>query len=189
MSDIAWLATQFAGVFAKVAELERRFENSERHGTVEEVDAAKQRVRVRIGGEDGAPFLTPWIPYAQIAGDLKVHSPPSKGQQMTVHSPDGDLRQAVAHPFTWSDANKSPSSNADEHVSTFGQVKTTLKTAQHTREVAGATVDITPAKILSKLEGAVHEVLGSKIQSKIGSALLKVAVAQVKAAASRIDLN
>ena len=73
---------------SRVAELERRFSGTLRHGTIEEVDAAKQIVRLNFGqDEDGKPFLSPWVPYAQIAGALKVHTPPSKGQQFTVLSP------------------------------------------------------------------------------------------------------
>ena len=102
---------------ARIAELERRFSGVMRHGTVEEVDAAKQRIRLSFGKDvDGKPFLSPWVPYAQIAGALKVHTPPSKGQQFTALSPNGDWQQAVALPMTWSDQNQSPSSNGDENV-------------------------------------------------------------------------
>jgi hypothetical protein len=43
---------------ARIAELERRFSGVMRHGTVEEVDAGKQRLRLNIGKDiDGKPFL------------------------------------------------------------------------------------------------------------------------------------
>lgn len=113
---------------ARIAELERRLASLFRHGKVKEVDAKKQLVRVQIGDpKDQEPFVGPWVPYAQIAGALKVHTPPSVGQQMTMLNPTGDFRQAVAIPLTWSDQNKSPSEKDDEHVLTFGQVKITLK--------------------------------------------------------------
>lgn len=43
-----------------------------RHGTVEQGDANKQRLRVRLGeGDEGPPFTGPWVPYAQIAATLR----------------------------------------------------------------------------------------------------------------------
>jgi len=104
---------------SRVAELERRFSGIMRHGTVEEVDPGKQIVRMNFGKDvDGEPFLSPWVPYAQIAGALKVHTPPSKGQQFTMLSPTGDWQQAVALPMTWSDQNKQPPSTDDENIVT-----------------------------------------------------------------------
>ena len=112
---------------SRVAELERKVSGQMRHGTVEEVDAAKQVVRLKFGEDvDGKPFLSPWIPYAQVAGALKVHTPPSKGQQFTSLSPGGDWQQAVALPLTWSNQNPSPSDKGDENVLTFGNVKITM---------------------------------------------------------------
>ncbi len=119
---------------SRVAELERRFSGVMRSGAVEEVDPKKQVVRLNFGqSEDGQPFLSPWIPYAQVAGALKIHTPPSKGQQFTLLAPSGDWQQAVALPLTWSDNNKAPSDKGDEHVITYGDWTITLK---------GKTLDI-----------------------------------------------
>ena len=53
---------------ARIAELERRFSGMMRHGTVEELDTSKHRVRLKFGTDvEGKPFLSPWIPYAQMA--------------------------------------------------------------------------------------------------------------------------
>ncbi|MBB4042016.1 hypothetical protein GGR34_003701 [Microvirga flocculans] len=112
---------------AEVAELKRRFENSQRVGVVKEVDPAKGRVRLQVGGTDGEPFLTPWVPYAQVAGDLKIHSPPSIGQQMILICPDGDFRQGMALPFTFSKQNPSPSDKGDEHVTEFGDFREEIR--------------------------------------------------------------
>lgn len=127
----------------RVAELERRQSNNFRHGTVEKVDAKKQLVRIRLGEDaNGKPFVGPWVPYAQIAGALKVHTPPSVGQQMTMINPNGDFRQAVALPMTWSDQNASPSDKGDEHVLTFGSVRIELKSASLKVTVGGHSVEI-----------------------------------------------
>lgn len=132
----------------RVADLERRVASQLRHGTVEEVDAKKQRIRLRIGeGDDGKPFLSPWVPYAQIAGALKIHTPPSQGQQFTLISPSGDFRQAVALPLTWSEQNKSPSDKGDEHILTFADVKIEIRDGQMKITAGDAVADIKKGSI------------------------------------------
>ena len=127
---------------ARIAELERRVSGMMRHGTVEQVDPAKARVRLKFGEGDDGPFLSPWVPYAQVAGGLKIHTPPTKGQQFTMMSPGGDWRQAVAVPMTWSDQNPSPSTAGDENVLTFGNVRMSLKAGDVTVEVGGVSFRI-----------------------------------------------
>jgi phage baseplate assembly protein V len=144
---------------ARIAELERRFSGVMRHGTVEEVDAGRQRVRLNFGKDvEGKPFLSPWVPYAQISGALKVHTPPSKGQQFTALSPNGDWQQAVALPMTWSDQNKSPSSKGDENVLTYGNVTVTLKDGLCEVVVGAATLKLTSAAVTVKVGGVNVEV-------------------------------
>ena len=127
----------------RVAELERRLSDIFRHGTVEQVDAQKQLARIRLGQDaEGKPFIGPWVPYAQIAGALKLHTPPSVGQQMTMLNPTGDFRQAVALPMTWSDQNPSPSDKQNEHVLTFGSVRIELKGESLKITVGGHSVEI-----------------------------------------------
>ncbi len=129
---------------ARIAELERRFSGMMRHGTIEEVDPGKHRIRLKLGADvDGKPFLSPWIPYAQTAGDLKIHAPPSIGQQFTLMAPAGDWQQAVAIPFTWSNQNAAPSDATDENVLTFGDVRMLLKDDRLQVRTAGVTLELT----------------------------------------------
>lgn len=122
------LASRIADIVDRLASLERRVETATRHGTVTDVDAARQMVRLEIGrGRDGAVQKSPWVRYAQVAGALKLHSPPSVGQVMTLFSPGGEMRQGVAMPFTWSDENPSPSDDPDEHKLTIGDVEIRVK--------------------------------------------------------------
>ncbi|MFM9860566.1 phage baseplate assembly protein V [Pseudoxanthobacter sp. M-2] len=121
------------------ADLERRVENMQRHGTVAEVDPATSRVRLKIGGTDEAPMLSPWVRPAQMAGALKVHALPSVGQTMTLFSPGGEMAAGVAVPFTWSNANAAPSQSAEENVLTFGSVRIEL-TGDGLKITAGGTV-------------------------------------------------
>ncbi|MEE9923976.1 MAG: phage baseplate assembly protein V [Brucella anthropi] len=141
---------------ARIADLERRMNSIVRHGTVAEVDPAKGAVRVQIGGTDDKPFLSPWLPYGQVAGALKVHSPPSVGQQMTVVSPTGDFRQAVAMPMTWSDKNASPSNKGDENVLTFGDAKIELR---------GGEIIVTVPRFLIRCGGTMFELTGNGIRA------------------------
>jgi phage baseplate assembly protein gpV len=144
---------------ARIAELERRFSGVMRHGTVEEVDAGKQRVRLNFGKDmGGEPFLSPWVPYAQIAGALKVHTPPSKGQQFTALSPNGDWQQAVALPMTWSDQNKSPSSKGDENVLTYANVTVTIKDDLSKVVVGAASLNVASAAVTIKVGGVNVEI-------------------------------
>lgn len=138
---------RIARIGERLADLERRLENTDRYGTVQDVDPAKQRVRLRIGGTDAEPMLSPWVPYAQTAGALKLHSPPSVGQQMLIHSPDGDLRQGVASGMTWSNQNVSPSQKGDEHVLTFGQATITLRGGELIIQVGSSTITMTSGNI------------------------------------------
>lgn len=150
---------EVAELAARIAELERRFSGVMRHGTVEEIDTGRHRVRLNFGGDiDGKLFLSPWVPYAQIAGALKVHTPPSKGQQFTALAPNGDWQQAVALPMTWSDENKSPSSKGDENVLTFGNVTATIKDDLCEVAVGAATLKLTSAAVTIKVGGVNIEV-------------------------------
>lgn len=135
----------FVDLFRRVAELERRADGMVKQGPVAEVDAAAGTVRIRLGGTDSEPFLSPPIPYAQFAGALKVHTPPSVGQQMTVISGVGDFRQGLALPMTWSDQNAAPSDKGDENVVTFGDVRIELSGGGLKIMVGGVSVEISGA--------------------------------------------
>lgn len=140
MSGLSPIARELANLRKRIADLERRQENSFRHGAVTDVDAEKQLVRLAIGkGVDGTVQKSAWIPYGQFAGALKVHTPPTVGQNMSMFAPGGSLEQAVALPFTWNEANASPSDQEDENVITYGDVRLTLK-ADHIRIEIGGTV-------------------------------------------------
>ena len=89
---------------AALVELQRRLANVVRVGTVEEADFSTARVKVRMGG-----ILTGWLPMSGIrAGGVRVWSPLTVGEQVTVFSPSGDLAQGMVMPGTYCDANASP---------------------------------------------------------------------------------
>jgi phage baseplate assembly protein gpV len=137
------LQERVAEAHAEIARLKSDHDHTVIHGPVTDVDAKKQLCRIQIGVDDnGDPVKSPWRPYGQIAGTRKVHSAPSKGQQLTLISPSGDITQGFALPFTWSDNNPSPSQDADADVDQRGKTKRTQRDASLKQEVDGVTVQL-----------------------------------------------
>ncbi len=137
MFDLASLERAFreahehiAALVAGHADLEARIERLFRKGKVTDVDPKGGLYRQEIGlDDDGNPVLSPWLPYSQVAGGRKVHSPPSVGEQYLLVNPDGsaDFTQGLGVPHGWSDANPSPSAAGDADVATRGSTKDTTK--------------------------------------------------------------
>jgi len=140
----------------RVSSLERQSANAVRDGKVMEVDPEKRRVRLQVGGTDDAPLLSPWVPYVQTAGALKVHTPPSVGQQMMILTPGGDARRARALPFTWSQDNPAPSDSGSEHVLTIGDVRIELR---------GGELVVNVPRLFVQSGGTTFEVTGGGIKA------------------------
>lgn len=149
----------------RIADLERRVENGVRHGTVEEVDTSDTkapRVRLRIGGTEERPQLSPWLPYSQFAGAFKMHTPPVKGQTLTVLSPGGDFRQGFAIPLSFSEENPSPSDKPDQHVMAFGNVTITITADGLSFVVGGSRIDVTEAGVV--IDGETISTTGTRLE-------------------------
>lgn len=136
------MASQFEILAQRVENLERLMRGAFRQGTVAEVDPGAGTVRLKFGENEHGEFLSAPIPYAQTAGAVKFHNPPSEGQQMMAMSPGGDLRQAVAMPLGFSEGNASPSGAGDQHVMTFGAVTITMAGDSLVIQVGSSTVTI-----------------------------------------------
>lgn len=131
-------------VFERLQEHDRRLAGSQMRGKVKEVDAAKGLVRIVIGKDsDGKEVKSPWVPYKQTSGALKMHSAPSVGQTMTIQAETGDIQQGIAEPFHWNDDNKAPSDKQSDHVLTFGDVKVTLVSGGLSVDIGGTTFELT----------------------------------------------
>lgn len=135
-------------LLSRISKLETRTQNAVRFGVVTHVDPAKQLMRLRLGGTDAKPFLSPWMPYAQTAGAMKIHNPPSVGQQMMAISDGGNMKQAVGMPMTWSNNNQSPSDKGNEHVMTFGNSTVIVKADEITARVGPAYITLTQQKLM-----------------------------------------
>lgn len=78
----------------EIAELKRRLDNILRKGKIEEADYALARVRVKSGD-----IVTDWLPwFTQRAGLDISWWPPTKGEQVMILSPSGDLAQGAVLP-------------------------------------------------------------------------------------------
>lgn len=103
------LPEQIADVYRRVAELERRARNRKRTGTIVEVDHAKGLARVELARPDGAPYVSPWLPWQEVAsGGIKSHIPPTVGEQVAVVSENGDLTDAEISMSVPSNSNPRP---------------------------------------------------------------------------------
>lgn len=134
-------------LYQRIEEMNRRFENRERTGTVHEVDATKGLARVKIGeGPDGKPVLSPWVPWKEVSmGAIKTHFPPSVGEQVKLHSESGDLTDGVIDTSLPSNANLRPHDKEAEGVITVGSTRI---------QFTGSKVTITSPDIV--LAGNVH---------------------------------
>ena len=134
--------SQFERLARRVDDMERRMRGVFRQGVVAEVDPAAGTVRLNLGDGPQGPYLSAPVPYAQTAGAVKLHNPPSVGQQMMIMAPGGDMRQSLAMPFGFSDQNASPSGAGDQHVMTFGSVTVTMAQDSLVIQVGSSTVTI-----------------------------------------------
>jgi hypothetical protein len=130
----------------RIVEAERRIAATETRGKVKEVDPVKARARIVIGkDEDGAEVLSPWLPYKQQAGELKIHIPPTVGQTMAVRTASGDIEQGTLEPYHWSDDNPANSTEGTENVLSFGDVTVQLKHDGIYVDVGGTSYKFTAA--------------------------------------------
>ena len=147
------VAEALAAIRGEHAALEARVERMFRKGKVTDVDAKNQLYRQEIGlDDDGQPVKSPWVPYAQVAGARKTHSPPSVGQQFLLISPDGDHEQGHGLALTFSNAQPSPSQDPNTHVDQLGKTKDTMTDGTRTLEVEGLSFAMSKGKLVIKAD-------------------------------------
>lgn len=118
-------------VFKRIEEIERRFENRERTGTITEVDAERGLARVKYGKDPktGKALLSPKIPWKELAmGKIKTHFPPEVGEQVKIVSESGDITDAVIDNRLPSNSFKRPHNKAGEAMIKVGEKTSILFT-------------------------------------------------------------
>lgn len=74
---------------------ERRIQNLVRMGRVVDTDPAKGLVKIAWAKDaDDNEVEGPWMPWATRAGNIKIWAPPSKGEQVMIFSPSGEIGTA-----------------------------------------------------------------------------------------------
>jgi len=106
------MISDFVAMRLDIEMLKTAFGNSLKVGPVEVIDAQKG-YRLRLGGTDDNPFLSPWYPHPETG---KTSVPLKKGQVVGVINPTGDPRQGVMFRGGYSEANPSPNENMDANV-------------------------------------------------------------------------
>lgn len=126
---------QFADLYQRVAEIERRARNRKRTGLIEEGPNEDGKYRVKLTEGSDEPFLTGWIkPKTVSAGGTKIDVVYTKGEQVDVVSESGDMTDAVIDFSTYSDSNsRENGANSAIHI----------RNGDTTIEVAGGVVTIT----------------------------------------------
>lgn len=98
-----------------VAELSRMVENLIRFGSIEQIDYAARRVRVKTGN-----LLTNWLRWrAGRAGTTKEWDPPSIGEQVMILSPSGVIENGIVMPSMYCDEFDAPSANPALHITEY----------------------------------------------------------------------
>jgi phage baseplate assembly protein V len=164
------MSMELLEALTRIAEVERKIDNLFRHGPVTERKKIEGRwfVRMRVGGQDADPFLSPWIPYVSPNGGpqgLNVHRVPKEGEQLTLLSPAGDFQQGVATSLFWSNQHPPPSDDPDAVVITHPDFKLTLKEGKLVIDTAQEVEVNAKTKIALKVGGATLEITSDTISA------------------------
>lgn len=150
MSDLHDLLEVVAELKVQLAETRTLMRNMVRTGTVEERDGSKG-YRLNWGKDDqGKTILSPWYPHPESGGGVKTSIPLTKGQIVTAINPGGDSRQGFLVRGGFSDQNPAPSSNLDENVFTFKDVRVEIADGKLKITVGGTEFEISSGKIRQK---------------------------------------
>ena len=97
------------------ADLNRRIESLIRLGTIDQVDHAARKIRVRSGG-----LLTGWLPWpADVGRNYRRWRPLRTGTQVLLACPSGDPAQAVVVQILYTDALDAPSTDPNVDLIEF----------------------------------------------------------------------
>ena len=129
------MISDFIAMRLDVEMLKTAFGNALKVGPVEVVDA-KKGYRLRLGGTNDAPFLSPWYPHPETG---KTSIPLRKGQIVGVVNPSGDPRQGLMFRGGYSDANPSPNDDMEANVFEDAGVRISVANGALVVEAGGVT--------------------------------------------------
>jgi len=114
---------ELVGMKADLEMLKSAFGNALKVGPVEVVDAQKG-YRLRLGGTDEEPYLSPFYLHPETG---KTSVPLKKGQIVGVMNPSGDPRQGLVFRAGYSNANPSPNNDMEANVFEDAEVRIEVK--------------------------------------------------------------
>lgn len=115
--------------------LKTAFGNALKVGPVEVIDA-KKGYRLRLGGTDEDPFLSPFYPHPETG---KTSVPLKKGQIVGVLQPAGDPRQGIIVRGGYSDGQPSPNDDMEANVFEDAGVRIGIAAGVLTITISGVT--------------------------------------------------
>jgi len=101
-----------------VAETARQHANSDRLGTVHEIQKDKMRVVLGID-PNGQPFLGPWTDHSSMRGGTREREYYKVGQNVRMSSSGGDFQQSTVSPHAPSNSFPAPD-HADQYLDSNG---------------------------------------------------------------------
>lgn len=124
------------GMGVDIAMLKAAFGRSMKVGPVAQVDAEKG-YRIRYGGTDAEPHLSPWHPHPETG---KTSIPLEVGQIVGMINPSGDPRMGLLIRGGYSDQHKSPNADMSANVFEAAGVRIVAAGGKLTITTGGTTV-------------------------------------------------
>jgi phage baseplate assembly protein V len=155
-----------------LADLARLIENLIRFGTVAEVQAKPPRVRVKSGD-----ITTAWRPWINLrAGADREWDPPTKGEQVVLFSPSGNLAQGVVLAGLFSDQITANGDREGLHRRTY-------------RDGAVIEYDSIAHHLRATLPGSAELAASGSITLNSGGDIKIAAAGKVAITGARVDIN
>lgn len=167
------------------SEFVRRFNNIVRFGTIAEIDYKRARVRVKTG-----KITTTWIPWATMAGNMKIWNPPVVGEQVSIIAQGGDLSVAIAIPSIYQNKFSAPSD--DENIikvelSETSSVEFNKENDEITIKIDESELFFNKEKLEAKIGETEAEVSENKIKLSVGNSEIEITPEKIKLHATIID--
>ena len=128
---------EFVGLVLDVQTLKNAFGRAIKVGAVEQIDAEKG-YRLRLGGTDDQPFLSPWYPHPESS---KTSVPLKKGQIVGLINPTGDPRQGIMIRGGYSGDLPSPNADMEANVFEDAGVKVSIANGKLTIAIGGVSFE------------------------------------------------
>lgn len=145
------VADQLQPIIRDLHMLKTAYSRMVKVGPVEEIDAEKG-YRIKLGeGEDGQPYLSPWLGHPETG---KTSIPLKKGQIVGVVNPGGDPRQGFIIRNGYSDEHKSPNSDMEANVFEDAGIKLTI---------AGGALTVVAGGVTAVISGSGVAVTGGQV--------------------------